>query len=95
MLSVVGSFISSHRECAGYEQEDPRAGHQAGRIRKAHDELTREQTSLERANAELRSQLKEHRKAHQGMTDLTRKLASLAMIVYSETCSSPQKLRNS
>jgi hypothetical protein len=59
------------------------------------DELTRERTSLEHANAELQSQFKEQRKAHQGMTDLTPELASLAMIVYSETCSSPQKLRNS
>jgi hypothetical protein len=59
------------------------------------DELTRERTSLECANAELRSQLKEQQKAHQGMTDLMRELASLAMVVYSKTCSSPQKLRNS
>jgi hypothetical protein len=59
------------------------------------EELTRERISLERANAELRGQLKEQRKAHQGSTDLTRKFVSLAMIVYSETYSSPQKLRNS
>jgi predicted transcriptional regulator len=59
------------------------------------DELTRERTSLERANAELRGQLKEQRKAHQGMMDLTHEFVSLAMIVYSETYSSPQKLRNS
>lgn len=53
------------------------------------DELTQERTNLERTNAELQGQLRDQRKAHQGMIDLTLEFLSLAMIMYSETWSSP------
>jgi predicted transcriptional regulator len=82
----------SSRSAGNVQDTSKKTQEQATRLEESTrriDELTRERTSLEHANAELRGQLKEQRKAHQGMTNLTRELVSLAMIVYSETCSSP------
>jgi predicted transcriptional regulator len=62
---------------------------------KHNEELTQERVKLEKAIAELQEQLKEQKKAHQGKSYPMLEYLLLSVASCSETCSSPQSLRNS
>ena len=86
----------SLRSAGDLQDANEKNQEQAARLEEAAkriDELTQERASLERANVELRNQLKEQRKAHQGTMDRMLNFVSLTLAMGSENCSSPQKLR--
>jgi predicted transcriptional regulator len=75
----------------GVEEKSTRLEEAAKRI----EELTQERINLEKANAELREQLKDWKKAHQGKPYPMLEYLLLSMTSHSETCASLQILRNS